>query len=75
MIIFDSDEDIKFLNDIWDNNNGKYYKYFHKMKDRIVIDKSNTTLLKFEKKNSRRNVNQSYSREPYFPVKKSNRNL
>ena len=74
MILFDAD-DLKFLDEFWDNNRGKYYKYFDKMKNRIVIDKSNTSLLKFEKKNSRRNVNPSYSREPYYPVKSSKRKV
>ncbi len=73
MIIFDSDEDIKFLDEFWDNNSGRYSNYVQKKNNRYVKDRINSSLLKYEKKNSRRNINSNYVREPYFPIKRSSK--
>ena len=39
MIIFDSPEDIKFLDEFWKNNAGRYHKYLEKMNIKSVKKK------------------------------------
>ena len=73
MIIFDSHEDIKFLDEFWENNSGRYHNYVQKKNNRYVKDRINSSLLKYEKKNSRRNINSNYVREPCFPIKRSSK--
>ena len=73
MIIFESHEDIKFLDEFWENSSGRYSNYVQKKNNKYVKDRINSSLLKYEKKNSRRNINSNYVREPYFPITKSSK--
>ena len=73
MIIFESDEDIKFLDEFWENSSGRYSNYVQKKNNKYVEYRINSSLLKYEKKNSRRNINSNYVRVPCFPIKKSSK--